>query len=171
MKDDPTAGVVREAVFDRSGRYRYVLSRQWPRGEGRAVFIMLNPSTADGERDDPTIRRCMGFAHDWGFARLEVLNLFAFRATRPEQLKQARRPVGPANDRHLRRSVKDARLVLLAWGIHGPWQGRDAEVLRLLRKEHCAPACLGRTAGGHPRHVLYLPRHLRPESFGPGGLG
>lgn len=161
----PTDDVQRGAVFDRSGAYRYVLSRQWPHGQGRAVFILLNPSTADANRDDPTIRRCMGFAHDWGYARLEVLNLFAYRATKPDDLRRALQPEGPSNRRYLRRAVKDADLVLLAWGIHGSWRHQNEEVLTLLRKAGSRPTCLGRTAEGHPKHVLYLPRKLRPQPF------
>ncbi|MGH9551149.1 MAG: DUF1643 domain-containing protein, partial [Terriglobales bacterium] len=90
-----------KAVFDRSGKYRYTLSRCWNSDLERIVFLMLNPSTADAEVTDPTIRSCLGFARELGFGALEVVNLFAYRATEPAALKRARSPVGRENDRYI----------------------------------------------------------------------
>lgn len=148
----------RAAVFDGSGRYRYALTRRWASGGRTAAFVLLNPSTADAQRDDPTIRRCMGFARAWGFAALEVVNLFAWRATRPQALRQAAAPVGPENDAHLLRAARGAGRVVLAWGIHGALDGRAAAVCALLAGAGLRPRCLGHTRNGQPRHVLYLPR-------------
>lgn len=161
----------RNARFDRSGAYRYSLSRSWrPQGPGVA-FIMLNPSTADATRDDATIRRCIGFARAWGFGALEVVNLFAYRATRPEQLRAAPNPVGPRNDRYLRAALARADTVVAAWGVHGGWRERDRAVLQLLRSESSASGtalnCLGLTRQGHPRHPLYLPRGARMRPYAP----
>ncbi len=157
----------RSACFDASGYYRYSLTRLWRPKGGRVAFVLLNPSTADAERDDPTIRRCIGFAQRWGFGSLEVVNLFAFRATRPPELKAAGNPVGAENDRFLREAQARAKVVVAAWGIHGGWLGRDREVLALLAGGPAPLKCLGLTMGGHPRHVLYLPGHLRPRTYAP----
>jgi hypothetical protein len=156
--------VLRSAVFDRSGRYRYALERRWAPGGERVAFVLLNPSSADAERDDPTIRRCMGFARAWGCAALEVVNLFAWRATRPAELRRAGAPVGARNDAHLLRAARAASRVVLAWGMHGELAGRGAAVQRLLAEAGASLHCLGYTQGGQPRHVLYLPRAtpLRP---------
>ena len=157
----------RAARFDASGAYRYSLTRRWRRGAPRVAFVLLNPSTADGRRDDPTIRRCIGFARQWGFGALEVVNLFAFRATHPLLLRAAGHPIGAENDRYLRAAQRRAEKVIAAWGIHGSWHERDAEVLRLLARGGTPVECLGLTKAGHPRHVLYLPRGLRPRLFHP----
>ena len=157
------------ADFSPCGRYRYTLRRAWtgrravpPRRE-RLLIIALNPSTADAERDDPTIRRCIGFAQAWGFRSLCVANLFAWRATRPADLKLAPDPVGPDNDAWLRHEARRAGLVVAAWGVHGVHQGRDAAVRAMLPMLYC----LRRTRDGHPAHPLYLPKTLRPVAMGP----
>ncbi len=155
----PAAG----AVFDRSGRYRYRLWRRWADGGEVVAFVMLNPSTADGERDDATIRRCAGFARAWGFAAMTVVNLFALRATDPARLRRARDPVGPGNDRHIAEAAAGADALVIAWGAHGALGGRDRAVLALLAG--CRPACLGLTRTGQPRHPLYLARATRRRRF------
>jgi hypothetical protein len=124
---------------------------------------MLNPSTADAERDDPTIRRCGGFARAWGFGAMTVVNLFALRATDPARLRRARDPIGRDNDRHIAEAAAGADALVLAWGIHGALRDRDRAVLALLSE--LRPSCLGLTRGGHPRHPLYLPRAAAPVPF------
>jgi hypothetical protein len=132
---------------------------------------MLNPSTADATQDDPTIRRCIGFARAWGYGALEVVNLFACRATDPERLRRVPDPVGPENDRHILRAVRRASETVVAWGNRGVHLGRHDAVLRLLRRRRVAVHCLGRTQAGHPRHPLYLRTDapLMPFEI-PGGL-
>ena len=126
---------------------------------------MLNPSTADARRDDPTIRRCMGFARTWGYGGVEVVNLFALRATDPSRLRIARDPVGPENDAHIRAVARRSSALVVAWGIHGALRERDAEVLALLSRR--APThSLGWTKDGHPRHPLYLRRDARLLPYG-----
>ena len=115
---------------------------------------MLNPSTADERRDDPTIRRCVGFARRWGFGGVEIVNLFALRASDPRVLRRAGDPVGAANDRHIARAAARATLVVLAWGACGRLRGRSAEIRARLSRP--APRCLGLTRSGEPRHPLYL---------------
>jgi hypothetical protein len=152
------------AVFDRHGRYRYQLKRRWA-GGGRAIaFVMLNPSTADAERDDPTIRRCGGFARAWGFSAMTVVNLFALRTTDPARLRRARDPIGPGNDEHIAAAASSCDALVLAWGAHGALGGRDHDVLALLHG--CRPACLGVTRSGQPRHPLYLPSATRRRPYG-----
>lgn len=90
------------------GAYRYALRRTWDPARPAALFVGLNPSTADAERDDPTTRRCVRFARDWGFGGLLVGNLFAYRATRPRDLRAAAEPVGPENDWWLAALAREA---------------------------------------------------------------
>ena len=89
------------AEFDPTGAYRYSLWREWDARAPAVAFVMLNPSTADAARDDPTIRRCASFARSWGYGSLEVVNLFAYRASEPKRLRQTPDPIGPANDDYL----------------------------------------------------------------------
>lgn len=144
----------RGALFDASGVYRYRLTRVWTPDAPRVVFVMLNPSTADAVRDDPTIRRCIGLARSWGYGRLEVVNLFAYRSSAPKTLLVARDPIGPENDDYLRQAAAEAALVVAAWGNVGALMERDRVVLDMLapRSLHC----LGLTLRGQPRHPLYV---------------
>lgn len=145
------------------GRFRYALWRRWDPAGPVVCFIGLNPSTADARADDPTLRRCMRFAHDWRFGGLVMANLFAYRATNPAALRQAPDPVGPRNNHWLRRLSAQAALTVAAWGNGGRLGARDAEVLRLLG----AVSCLGTTRTGAPRHPLYLPASTRPRLWSP----
>lgn len=148
------------ASISTCGLYRYGLFRRWDDGEGVAVFIGLNPSTADAEKDDPTIRRCVAFAKAWGCSRLDMLNLFAFRATDPGVMKKADDPVGPLNDAYLE-MAKSARFVVAAWGVHGTHLGRDKVVRAMLPNL----SFLRLTKDGHPGHPLYLPASLTPQPW------
>lgn len=138
------------AIIDETGAYRYVLSRSW--GNGKVMtWVMLNPSTADASTDDPTIRRCMTFAKSWGFAGLEVVNLFAFRATKPSALKTAKDPIGPQNGRYVTDAMLN-KLVVVAWGC-SPLPIPES-ILSIVSR--WSPMCLGTTKAGHPRHPLYV---------------
>ena len=140
---------MRGATFSADRRYRYRLWRRWDGARPVVAFVMLNPSTADARRDDPTIRRCIGFAKSWGFGGMEVVNLFAYRTTDPGELRRVTDPVGADNDRHIRRAIARADLVVLAWGAR-------TRSRRLLSLPHAR--CLGLTRAGQPRHPLYLRR-------------
>jgi hypothetical protein len=153
------------ATFDATGGYRYRLTRVWDATRPQVTFVLLNPSTADGRRDDPTIRRCVGFARAWGYGGVAVLNLFAWRATRPRDLRRAPEPTGPANRRYLRAAARVGGPVVAAWGRHGAWRGQGRTVLTLLRALGCNPLCLGVTLSGQPRHVLYLRRDTRLRAY------
>lgn len=136
-------------------KYRYRLNRTWDESRPPVCWVMLNPSTADAETDDPTIRRCMGFARDWGHGGIVVVNLFAWRATDPRKLCMAGDPVGPENDRHIIDACA-GELVVVAWGTNAP-AARASEVLRLIKDNALMIRHLGKTKGGHPRHPLYVP--------------
>lgn len=156
----------KDALVSGDGKYRYWLSREWDRDGATCLFIMLNPSTADAMEDDPTIRRCIGFARDLGYGRLEVGNLFAFRATDPKALLVAPDPVGPDNNYWLFRLCARADLVIAAWGANVT-RGR-AEALRrgiFARLPYKEIKCLGVTKAGHPRHPLYLKADSQPVDF------
>jgi hypothetical protein len=146
----------RSATFDPSRTYRYALERRWSEA-APAVFVMLNPSTADAFAEDPTIRRCLAFARREGCGGLVVVNLFALRATDPYELYKIVHPdpVGPENDRIVREAAAEAEgPVIAAWGVHGALNGRGAIVARLLEASDLM--CLGLTKDGHPRHPLYV---------------
>ena len=144
---------------DLDGPYRYRLWRRWDDAD-TLLFVMLNPSTADHQRDDPTLRRCMGFARRWGFGGVEVVNLFAWRATRPRALREAPDPVGPRNDQVIAEAAACCAAVIAAWGAHGALRDRAAVVRAALRA--ASPRCLGLTAAGQPRHPLYVPADAQP---------
>jgi hypothetical protein len=143
------------AIFDTTGRYRYTLWRAWCADHARVVFIMLNPSTADEQTNDPTIRRCIGFAQRWGFGSLEVVNLFAYRATSPHDLLKADDPIGRENDHFLVQALARAGCIVAAWGTKGTLLRRDKCVIQLLDTWRNVQ-CLGTTKAGHPRHPLYV---------------
>lgn len=147
-----------------TGNYRYLLWREWDTSNKTVSFIMLNPSRADAEINDPTITRCINFAKSWGYGRLEVVNLFAYRTSKPSLLKQVVEPIGKDNDRYILESVKRCDLVILAWGNHGTWQQQDLYVLQLLKK-HNHLYSLGITKKGCPRHPLYLRSNTQPQMF------
>lgn len=150
------------AVFSRCRTWRYYLWRTW--GDGpRVAFIGLNPSTADEKADDPTIRRCIGFAKDWGYDGLLMLNLFAFRSTKPEGLRGVADPIGPENDRTIRRVAELIAELIAAWGMND-FGGRGDYVSALLVPDGKLK-CLGVTKDGYPRHPLYLPKAARRMSM------
>lgn len=135
------------------GLYRFRLTRRWSDGP-TCGFVMLNPSTADASNDDPTIRRCIGFARREGCGALLVANLFNFRATKPEDMLHAADPEGPDADLRLLEAIDlvDGPLIA-AWGSHWLAKHRSAHVEAMIGQHM---VCLGRTKDGHPRHPLYV---------------
>jgi hypothetical protein len=151
------------ADIDPTGMYRYDLRRSWGDGGFKVVnFIMLNPSVADASVDDPTIRRCIGFAKSWGYGGLVVTNLFAFRATDPKDLYHTADPVGPLNDEYIARWAGGADLVVAAWGATGVAKYRAAYLIGGLRSRGIVVHAIRLTGSGHPGHPLYLPANLHP---------
>ncbi len=158
----PFAFMEYSAEISPCGQYRWWLKRRWSNGTRDICFIMLNPSTADAEKDDPTIRRCIGFAKHWEFDSLTILNLFALRSTDKRALLNHRDPVGrPRADDDIR-MAEDSAAVVAAWGDFVPYF-RDLEVLRLLGKMPIL--CLGTTKNKRPKHPLYLSNKTKPEFF------
>lgn len=180
MLAKPDKYICAGARISADGKYRYRLWREWrgthdpknwrwlgakdgaeqPLGDPKScVFVMLNPSTADGERDDPTIRRCVGFAKRWNFERLEVVNLFAYRATKPKTifdlLANGGDPIGWQNSEIVGEVATDAGLIVCAWGAHGDLGEQDEIMRGWLLPLPCF--ALGFTKDGHPRHPLYAP--------------
>lgn len=153
-------------MFSDCDTYRYRLWRQWGRGD-TVAFIMLNPSTADHTADDPTVRRCIHYAKSWGYGRLEVINLFACRATEPKILRAAADPIGPKNDSIIIDVATAAHFIIAAWGNHGVYQHRDIEVLNLLRRYAVEVHCLQISKRGCPQHPLYLPGKIVPALYRP----
>jgi hypothetical protein len=161
--------VLRDAVISEDGLYRYSLTRQWGESNVGPLFIMLNPSKADADVDDPTVRKCIGFAQRWGYDAMRVVNLFAFRATEPDELIGARDARGPLNAEVVRGEISIAAFrdvpIVAAWGgwwsarQRGPyWRGLPRiNVERTVQDFGGRPLCLGVTNDGSPRHPCRLP--------------
>lgn len=143
--------------------YRYTLKRIWNEKLPKCVVIGLNPSTATEEADDPTVRRCVGFAKREGCGSLCILNIFAFRSTNPRKLISCVDPVGEENDKYIVKECSNAKVIIAAYGAHGKLNGRDAEVLRLLKTKlpEKKIMCFGITKHGNPKHPLYQPRDAK----------
>jgi hypothetical protein len=155
------------AVISNCGRYRYTLKREWMTGIGTCLFVMLNPSTADASEDDPTIRRCIGFAQCWGYQQLAVGHLFAYRATDPLGLLDVTldEAVGSENDDYLRDLSHGASLIVAAWGAHRLTAYRRAEVTEMFTESEADLVCLGTTKSGAPRHPLYVKGDTEPQPY------
>jgi len=153
--------VQRHAEFSACRTYRYALWRSWNQGAPVVMFIGLNPSTADEYVDDPTVRRCIGYARTWRYGSLVMANLFAYRSTSPSDLYTAEDPVGPDNDRWLEDLAMYADLVVAAWGNHGQLNHRWKVVASNLKNLYC----LGMTKQRQPCHPLYLQKNLTPQRW------
>jgi hypothetical protein len=145
------------AVYSDCETWRYLLTRVWDPAGPRALFVMLNPSTATEVQNDPTVERCERRARALGFGAFRVTNIFAFRATDPRVMRAAADPVGPENDAAITGSLGWAGQVICAWGNHGQHMGRGAQVAALLRAAGAEPWVLGLTGAGQPVHPLYVP--------------
>ena len=151
------------AAFSRCRRWRWLLWRRWDASRPAANFLMLNPSTADEHKLDPTCARARDYAERWGYGALIVTNIFAFRETDPARMKAAKDPVGRGNDAAIVKAAKASAIVVCAWGNHGGFQGRSTEVLKILKE---TPIHVLRiNANGEPAHPLYLPKSLRPVAW------
>jgi hypothetical protein len=151
--------MLRGAEFSPCRRYRYVLWRTWDPAAATVNFTCLNPSTADEQIDDRTIGRFIGFARDWGYGGLVMTNLFAFRATKPADMRAAVDPVGPDNDAWLVKVAGCAGLVVAAWGNDGSHLRRDEQVRWMLPALHC----LRLTKTGQSGHPLYVRGDVTPR--------
>lgn len=157
------------AVYSADEAYRYRLIRVWePQGE-RALFVMLNPSTATETQNDPTVERCERRARALGFGSFAVANIFAYRATDPKVMRAASDPVGPGNDAAIAEMAAQADRIICAWGTHGLHLGRGAAVEALLRATGRDLHHLGLSKGGLPKHPLYIGYETQPDLWPPAG--
>lgn len=163
MTDTLFGDVTKSAVLSDCGTYRYLLTRTWDETQPAVGFIMLNPSTADANEDDPTIRRCVGFAKAWGYGGIKVRNLYALRSTDPKALRSHADPHGPDNYKYVEAAVDDA-LTICAWGANAdPIDSRG--LIDALLGWGGKPHHLGLTKGGFPKHPLYLRADTTPIPF------
>ena len=141
----------KSAVFSPCRKYRYSLTRSWNSADGYVLFIGLNPSIADEIADDPTLKRCINFAKDWGYGGLIMVNLFAYMATYPSELKKVALPIGKENNNYILKGYQKSQLTVIAWGNDGYLLKRDKEVLAIIEN----PMCLNINKSGQPVHPLY----------------
>lgn len=151
------------AIFSKDRIHRYVLIREWDLDKPSLMIVSLNPSTADEKINDPTITRCIGFAKKWGFGKLFVTNLFAFRATFPKDLFNSKNPVGEKNDCWLKKLSKEVDKIVLAYGNHGKFKDRHDKILKIIKN----PYCIKKTKTGMPTHPLYLKYTKKPIKYYP----
>lgn len=157
------------AVFSACQKYRYRLDRIWDESLPPLAFGMLNPSTADHQRNDATIERCERRARSLGYGSLIVWNLFAFRATNPSVLKEQPDPIGPENDDHIRDVLLEIKArdgsVIVAWGVHGLFLDRPKTIQEIANNVQISFLCLGITSTGQPRHPLYVSYSSKPMTW------
>jgi len=152
------------AIYSDCESYRYSLTRVWAPGN-KALFIMLNPSTATEVQNDPTVERCERRARALGFGAFRVTNIFAWRDTDPRKMRAAQDPVGPENDAAILSGTNWADQIICAWGTHGAHLNRGAAVHDLLRTTNRELHHLGLTKDGHPKHPLYIAYTQQPERW------
>ena len=155
------------AEFSPDRRHRYALWRTWDKDGEVAMFLCLNPSTATEIKNDPTVSRCIEFAKRWGYGGMIMANIFAYRATDPDDMKNVPDPVGPDNDKWLNQLADESDLIVIAWGNHGLHLDRSKSVMELMagRQLHY----LEFNDNGEPKHPLYCSGQIRPSLIPPGG--
>lgn len=153
------------AAFSNCWRYRYLLWRIWDQSLPIWSFGMLNPSTADHMKLDPTITRCITRCTNGGAGGIVVWNLFAWRDTSPADMKQAAEPVGQLNDYVIRQAIAHSAINVAGWGAHGDHRGREYQLRAMLHADKVPLHALAFTAAGHPRHPLYLAATLQPKPW------
>ncbi len=162
MSETIENGMSGGATFGPRRLYRYRLWRTWNSDAARVMFVLLNPSTADERFNDPTIRRCIGFARSWGLGGVEIVNIFAYRSTDPAALREVSDPIGPRNNSLIKAARRLSARCIAAWGNHGTYLDRGARVLRALRRLG-EVECLCETKTGQPGHPLYISSRTMPR--------
>ena len=155
-------GIHRTADFSRFRTWRYTLIREWDKSLPHLLFVLLNPSIADEYQDDPTNRRGIGFAKQWGYGSIVFCNLFAIRSPYQKRINEVFDPIGPENDRFILREAELADTTVCAWGVHGTDFDRNENVIAILPKPIYS---LGTTKDGHPKHPLYLKSDTKLQLF------
>lgn len=157
LDKDTDTGCYSVAVFSKDRKYRFYLRRVLDRKLPRMAFVMLNPSTADAFKNDPTVARCQERATRLGFGSFSVTNIFAFRSTQPNVLTLPNvSPIGDGNDAWIQFAARTAAKVVVGWGNHGKFNGRGDLVISMLEEDGIQLFCLGQNKGGSPIHPLYL---------------
>lgn len=151
-----------DAIFSEDKKYRYLLSRQWQKAKPQVCFIMLNPSTATENVDDPSVRKCGEYARKWGYGGISIMNIFGFRSTDPKELKKVIDPIGKENDDHLLVNALFCDIVVCAWGMHSLYKNRGVGIKTLLEKHGVPLYYLELSKTGVPKHPLYLKGNLQP---------
>lgn len=154
--------IIKTAEFSPCRTWRYSLYRIWTFKKPIVLFVCLNPSTADENMDDPTVRRCIRYAYSWGYGGMIMANIFAFRATDPKDMRSVPDPIGPKNDLYLSHLSGHTEITLMAWGNHGVYLNRQEKAYNILKNKHY----LTMTNFGSPGHPLYLRKNLKPIRFG-----
>lgn len=154
-----------DAVISDCGKYRYLLRRTWDFKKPRALYVMLNPSTADAYRDDATIRSCVRLVVGLGYGSMEVINLYALRATDPSELATALDPIGPRNAEISDAAINRCDVVICAWGAHHMAEHRARDIWAWAKGWKPAVYCLGKTKAGFPRHPLYVKSGTPLETY------
>ncbi len=145
-----------------------MLWRIWDKAKPAMTFLLLNPSKADEEINDPTITRCWRRAERYGLGGMRVVNLFAWRSTSPDELYIPEDPIGPENDSYILEACRDTDVVLCGWGGYGKLQNRGNAVLKLLLDHQVKPMCLGVNKDDTPKHPLYVRYDVQPIPYVPG---
>lgn len=161
----PTTYLENDAVISDCGKYRYLLRRTWDHAKPRALLIMLNPSTADAKLDDATIRSCVRLLSGNGYGSMEVVNVYGYRATNPDELAKQPDPVGPDNQRIAEAAINRCDVVICAWGAYLPARDRATPILNAVRGRRPAIYCFGKTKAGAPKHPLYIKSGTTLEVF------
>ncbi|MGJ8545706.1 MAG: DUF1643 domain-containing protein [Sulfitobacter sp.] len=154
-----------EAVYSPCEAYRYSLTRVWETALPRVMFVMLNPSKATEQANDPTVERCERRARQLGFGGFRVTNIFAYRATDPRDMRAQADPIGPGNETAVLQGAQWADHIIAAWGTHGAHLSQGAAMATLLRQTQTPLFHLGLSKAGHPKHPLYLPYTQEPQAW------
>lgn len=166
-------GTHSRAIYSKCEKYRYFLERRFVDGASDKIMtmIMLNPSTATEQQNDPTVARCERRARIWGFAALRVLNIFAYRATDPKDMRAQSDPIGPLNNQFIENALKQRNIhhsIICGWGTHGSFMDREQQIWDLFAKYDFQPFALDWTKDGHPKHPLYVGYDRKPKVRGDG---
>ena len=154
-----------DAVISECGKYRYLLRRTWDHKKPRALYVMLNPSTADARQDDATIRSCVRLASGLGYGSIDGVNVFGYRATDPKELAAVSDPIGPRNEAVVIAAIGRCDVVICAWGTHPMAASKTNFLLGHIRSRRPAAYCLGKTKHGAPRHPLYVKSGTQLETL------
>lgn len=152
------------AVFSFDKKYRYILGRKWS-NKGKCLFILLNPSTADAFKLDPTITRAYNLSKKLGLGELIILNIFAIRGSNPEIIKKVSDPIGPLNNYYIKKYVKKSDLIILGWGNHGKINNRSKEIIDIIKKVKKEIYVLDINKNGEPKHPLYIKSDIKIKKY------